>query len=382
MKALFRKELLDVLRDRRTLFSMIVVPLVAFPAIIGGASFFAKRGITKIQSETLRIFVPAQGIPEEVRQLLEEANLQLVPLNTLPDTLTASVPAALIREGNRYRILYDGASEKGQEARRRIREVLQKHKEIVVRRQLEDLGVPPEILSPFQVQEENLASKERMGGMVVGMFLGYILVIFMFTSAMYAAMDLTVGEKERRTLEVLLSAAPYRRNVVMAKISVVTLVAVVTSIILVIGWILSMLYMGAGLFGEEIPGGMTLGLSAQQGLLSFLVLLPFAVFVASVEVAIASFARSYREAQSYLSPLMILVILPAMVTLMPGGSDLGWWKSLVPVLNVSDIFRQILQDRLSMLSYGLTLGSSLLYAAVALGIAVFLFQREEILFRE
>ena len=382
MKALFRKELLDVLRDRRTLFSMIVVPLIAFPAIIGGASFFAKQGITKIQSETLRIFVPAQGIPEEVRQLLEEANLQLVPLNTLPDTLTASVPAALIREGNRYRILYDGASEKGQEARRRIREVLQKHKEIVIRRQLEDLGVPPEILSPFQVQEENLASKERMGGMVVGMFLGYILVIFMFTSAMYAAMDLTVGEKERRTLEVLLSAAPYRRNVVMAKISVVTLVAVVTSIILVIGWILSMLYMGAGLFGEEIPGGMTLGLSAQQGLLSFLVLLPFAVFVASVEVAIASFARSYREAQSYLSPLMILVILPAMVTLMPGGSDLGWWKSLVPVLNVSDIFRQILQDRLSMLSYGLTLGSSLLYAAVALGIAVFLFQREEILFRE
>ncbi len=382
MKALFRKELLDVLRDRRTLFSMIVVPLVAFPAIIGGASFFAKQGITKIQSETLRIFVPAQGIPEEVRQLLEEANLQLVPLNTLPDTLTASVPAALIREGNRYRILYDGASEKGQEARRRIREVLQKHKEIVIRRQLEDLGVPPEILSPLQVQEENLASKERMGGMVVGMFLGYILVIFMFTSAMYAAMDLTVGEKERRTLEVLLSAAPYRRNVVMAKISVVTLVAVVTSIILVIGWILSMLYMGAGLFGEEIPGGMTLGLSAQQGLLSFLVLLPFAVFVASVEVAIASFARSYREAQSYLSPLMILVILPAMVTLMPGGSDLGWWKSLVPVLNVSDIFRQILQDRLSMLSYGLTLGSSLLYAAVALGIAVFLFQREEILFRE
>ncbi len=382
MKALLRKEFLDVIRDRRTLFSMIVVPLIAIPTIVGISSFFAERGIAKIRAARITIFVPQQGIPEEVRDLLQKANFQLIPVANPVDSLTEEIPAALIREGNVYQILYDGASEKGQEALRRIREVLRQHRDVMVRRMLEDLGVPPEVLKPFDVQEVNLASRERMGGMVMGMFLGYILVIFMFTSAMYAAMDLTVGEKERRTLEVLLSAAPIRRNVVMAKITIVTLVAVLTSIILVIGWILTMVYFGGAFLTRELQGALRLGLNGIQVLLSFLLILPFAVFVASLEVAIASFARSYREAQSYLSPLMILVILPAMVTLMPGGSELGWWKALVPVLNVSDTFRQILQGHILAPQYGLTLISTLVYAGLAFWGSIFLFQREEILFRE
>src|SRR5690606_28290805 len=114
-------------------------------------------------------------------------------------------------------------------------------------------------------------------------------------------------------------------------------------------------------------------------LASSLVLAPAASF-AGLLLAISVFARSFKEAQNYLAPLQFAIILPAMASLIP-GIEINTGLSLVPLLNVSLLMREILKGDFNLLYYGLTMGSSLLLAAVCLAFCVFQFRRESVLFR-
>lgn len=381
MRYLLKKEFLEVIRDRRTLFSMVVVPFIAFPVIIGVTGYFAKRGEEKISSMKISVFIYSQTRNDSLNVYLKGQNLTLVPTTKPVDTLTEDVPAGIFVYPKKIEVLYDAASEKGREALRRIRFATNKYKDFLIKTNLSHLHIPEEIVNPFELKVTNIASSERMSGMMVGMFLGYLLVILMFSSAMYASIDLTAGEKERRTMEVLLSSAPSRKKVVFAKVAIVSLVAFITSVLLVASWILSAMYLGGSIFGEETMG-LTVFISPVIFVALLVLILPFALFVASLEVTFASFARSFREAQSYLTPLLMIAILPAIVTIIPGVSEWSTWKAFVPVLNISSAIKEIIQSSLPIKDFVLTLTLNILYAVIAIFASVYLFSREEILFRE
>lgn len=378
---LLKKELLEVIRDRRTLFSMLIVPLIAFPAIIGITGYFTKKGVEKISSMSIKIFVYSETLSDTFELYLRDQNLSLVKTTHPMDTVSKESPAAVFIYPGEIEVLYDASSEKGREALRRIQSATAEYKDYQIKESLSRLGVPHEIVEPFKLKVTNLATTQRMFGMSIGIFLGYLLVILMFSSAMYAAIDLTAGEKERRTMEVLLSSVPSRKRIVYAKVSAVSLVAFISSVLLVISWTVSLLYFGGGLFNGELAG---FSLLISPGILiSFLLLIaPFAVFVASLEVTFASFARSFREAQSYLTPLLMLAILPAIVSILPGMSEWATWKAFVPVMNITSSLKGMLQRELSTIDLLLTITINLIYTGIASVASVYLFSREEILFRE
>jgi sodium transport system permease protein len=207
---------------------------------------------------------------------------------------------------------------------------------------------------------------------------------------MYPAMDLTAGEKERGTMETLLCSPVARVDIVLGKF-----LMVLTGSLSAMGFMLLSMGTTAFVAGSFMGGGRSSALAAAQtpapggvipmidpvGLIGVVAMVvPVAVLFAAVAFTIALFAKSYKEAQSYLAPLMIVVILPAVIGMLP-GIDLNARLALVPLLNLSLVCKEMLSGVWHWNYIGIIFGSSCVYAAVALALAVRMFKREDVIFR-
>src|SRR6202035_2845835 len=193
------------------------------------------------------------------------------------------------------------------------------------------------------------------------------------------AMDLTAGAKKNAPLETSISSPLSRTHPVLGKFLLVLTASLVTAA-------LSVTSMGVSSwvfqhFQDQSSGSalhITIGIRAVLSV--FLVALPLAVMFSAALLTIALFAKSYKEAQSYISPLMIVVIVPAVAAMLP-GVELNTALALVPVLNTSLISKEIMTGTYHWKYIALIFASSCVYAAGAIAIAVKLFQREDVLFR-
>jgi sodium transport system permease protein len=219
-----------------------------------------------------------------------------------------------------------------------------------------------------------------MSGFIWGRVLGYLVLLLMFTGGMYPAIDMTAGEKERRTLEVFLSSPASRREIVMGKILAVMTATISTALLSMGSLVYSLRYGGMARSKEmkEMLGGASMDAGTFGMVL--LTLLPMAVLAASAMIAIAIFARSFKEGQSYLTPLVMLVVFPAAIGGLP-GLDLTPALALIPVFNASQLIKQILLGEFSTQLFAITLAANLTYAAIAFFVAVRIFEDESVLFR-
>ncbi len=265
----------------------------------------------------------------------------------------------------------------------RIRPGLDRLKGRQVQAALEALGVSGRILEPFSIESVNVAPPRRMGGMMLSNFLGFLLVIFLLNGGMYAAIDMTAGEKERRTIEMLLSSPASRQEIVLGKVLATVTAALAVSVLSILSFAATTWLgrfsggsgpgaMFGGLFRLTLGGPMILLLGAS--------IFPMAVMGAALVLAIAGLARSTREATSYLTPLMLFAMFFGMVNFLP-GIESAPWVALVPIANFCRLIKQILLGDWSWAGLSLTVASNLVYAALAVGVAVRNFKRESILFR-
>jgi sodium transport system permease protein len=198
---------------------------------------------------------------------------------------------------------------------------------------------------------------------------------------MYPAIDLTAGEKERGTMETILSSPISRLDLVGGKFLLVFSASLATAILSVISMGGSFAILGRTSLMNS-SGGQTLALNL--GLLSvvsvFLMALPLAFLFSAVLMTIALFAKSYKEAQSYLTPMTFLIVIPAVASVMP-GVELTPKLALIPILNTSLVCKEIITGTYHWNSIALIFVSTCVYAGVALFLAVKTFQRESVLFR-
>jgi len=235
-----------------------------------------------------------------------------------------------------------------------------------------------EEVSVFGLEKLNVASAEKVTGNIIGFILPYFIIILCLTGAMYPAMDLTAGEKERGTIETILASPVNRSDLVLGKFFLVLTFSVVTTALSVLS------FSGSVLIGAELLSRVTkefvLAVSGKSAAVVFLMVVPLAATFSALLLAISLIARNYREAQSYLGPLIFLVILPGMASMLP-GVELTTRLALVPILNVSLVSKEIFAGQYHWNHIGLIFASTCVYAALALYVAVRQFNREEVLFR-
>ncbi len=399
---IYLKELKDILRDRRTLLSMLLFPIVLMPVMsIGMAKFMVSR-MAKIHEERSIVAWLSTGESDDLQYRL--SSLEGMDIMTeLSDSAAAvellldkSIDAVVIvpagffqsldlflsgqsHDPPRNIALYsDDTREKSQFAARRISDVIKQYRTDLVTNSLTTRGLPPELMKPFDLVRKNIASPKQMGRYIAGSFLPYIVILMALTGAMYPAIDLTAGEKERGTLETLLVSGVSRLDIVLGKFLTVFTASIITAS-LAIG---SMTVTGIGLLGltPEISSELNFSIEPVSVILMVMAMIPLGALFASLLMTLSLFAKSYREAQSYISPLMIIVIIPAMASLIP-DTELSKELAFVPVLNVSMMMKDALLGSVDAGSLAVTMGVNIILAALGLLLVLRMFQRESVLFR-
>lgn len=367
---IFKKELKDTLRDRRTLMMMLVIPVLVFPIIlnvfVGISAAFTEDAITKelkvgyfgphdnyfierfdhLPAELGNKKVVYYSDSTQMFKDLRDDSLQLAFI--IPQDFDDNLKSKVLTDLSVY---YD-ATEIGMEERAEnyvdaVLNIAQQERYI-------DLQLNAEQLTPFTANYSNIASSEEMLGKLAGGFLPYIFIAFGFLGCMYPAIDLFTGEKERGTIETLLTTPVARWQILFGKMGVVVLSGLLASSAALAG-----LFLSIEVFDMiedpqilEIIHGI---LSAEFVLMLFGLLFPLTVFFAGVMIPIAVYAKSFKEAQSIITPLNIVMVLPAMIGFFP-GIELNLTTAAIPVVNIvlatKELIAGTLEPSLLFISFG------------------------------
>jgi len=391
----YRKELTEWLRDRRTLISTVLVPLLAFPILMVGITALATVMIGAAEKEVPKIMIlGGEDSPQLLDRLKRLDKLTIVPYatNWKEQISNKDIRAAVeipkgfqnaLMEGNAptVNIYYYQGELKSSFGADHVQKAIEEYREDVVKDRLAAKNVPASVLKPFDVKQENVAPPEKVGGASIGGFIGYAVILLCLTGAMYPAIDLTAGEKERGTIETVLSSPISRLDLVLGKFLLVFSASLLSAILSVTSMGTSFAILGhSHLMNSSGSQSLNLNVGWLSVVAVFFMALPLAVLFSAVLMTIALFAKTYKEAQSYLTPLTFLVVIPAVASVMP-GVEFTPKLALIPVLNTSLICKEIITGTYHWGSIGLIFVSTCVYAAVALFLAVKMFQREDVLFR-
>jgi sodium transport system permease protein len=388
----YRKEILESLRDRRTIISTIVIPLILFPLIFVAFGGFASGVMKSVQAERSKIAIlGAEHAPKLVEKVREAGGFEVVSAENFQARITEKQLRAVLEipagfeEGSGTNVpvatIHFHAGEfRSQSALRNLQRVLREYRDEVVTGTLAKHGVEKSALVPFQVKEQNEAPPKKVAANLVGGLVPYMIIFLSFVGCMAPALDLTVGEKERGTMETVLASAIGRTELVVGKFLVVVTISAVTTVMSLVSNALTLLI--PTLMVREATRGTSMPLDVSGvGVLGILILIaPLTVTFAAVQMSIATLARNYREAQTYVSPLMMVALVPAVAGLLP-GFDLNMKLAWIPILNVCLVSREVLSGTFHWGLLGIVFASSCIYAAAALAAVIRAFKSESVLFR-
>lgn len=390
---IFKKEFIDIIRDRRSLMMMVVMPIFLIYIILNLTISLSQSQTRKATEKILKVGLVTRGNAQTFRTKLLERKDMILKENIDTEKISTLIKEkeldfAVIfeeefdkkaaRQGSGEVKIYFKASRENNIAKRRIISMLKEYKQELLAARLEELNLKHSFVEPLTISETDLSTSKEKLGETVGGFLPYIFVIFCFMGAMYPAIDLAAGEKERATIETLLTSPASRIQIVTGKFLVVTSTGIISAFIAILALYLSI--KGS----KEIPSNTMETLiriiePKSVGLLVSL-LVPLCVFFAAALLSLSIFARSYKEAQSIIMPLYFLVIIPVIIGLFP-GIHLNSTTALIPVLNVSLATKEIISGTIKT---GLLLevyASLFILAALSLFFCSWWFKREEVIFR-
>jgi sodium transport system permease protein len=390
---IFLKELLDTVRDRRTLFVMVIFPLLLFPVLLTAITAVQTSQIRKAQDQTLRVGLTLNGNAADLRTLLSGREGFGVIEGIHPDSVRSllerdSLDAAITVGADFDRTVSAGGkgaltlayrlTDEYSIAERRLRETVRTFEKGLVEKRFAALGVRPDIVEAVAIEELDVTPMKERLGRTIGGLLPYLFVIFCFMGSMYPAIDLAAGEKERGTIETLLTAPVGRFQILLGKFGVVVLTGLLSAAVSMLG-----LYLAVSRnpdMPQEMMGAVASILDPWTIVLVLSLLLPLAVFFAAFLLSLSFYARSYKEAQSLISPLTIVVILPVALGMVP-GIELTPLTAMIPVLNVSLATKEIIAGTIVPGMLAIVYVSLLTLAGISLWACVRWVNREETIFR-
>ena len=391
--SIFKKELIDVLRDRRTLMFMVVIPILITPLLVIGSIKFQEYQNKKSEEKILKIAYINESEDSLTKELLSDQKgvkiIEGVPIDSIESYIKSdSLQGGLyLGKGFLKKIktnssgdvkIYYKSSDLMSKSKKRMQAALDIYKQKIIAERLKQLNVDGQILEPITITNIDMATAKETLGKAIGGFIPYVLVMFIFLGAMYPAIDLGAGEKERGSLETLLSSPATKFEITMGKLLVVSLTGIVSGLVSVLG-ISSSLF-----FIDKIPVQIQetiLELINPFMIFSIIILMiPIAIFFASMLLSISFYARSFKEAQSLMGPLNMVIIVPLFLSLGP-GMEMDHATALMPLINVGLLTKEILAGSVELIYFIETLFSLLFCAAIGIWFSVFWFKKENTIFR-
>jgi sodium transport system permease protein len=442
VRLIYFREMRDQLRDRRTLFLIAVLPLLLYPLL--GMSFFQLAQFLQKHDSTVLVLGSEQlaeidWLPQLIDgerfdgalfdDLMQQEGIKIVQPDAFPEAKltgdaadvaaaagqlldTGRVEAVLIfpkdfrerlrevreamvgrrelanAEPPQPEILYNAANEKSQLTQLRTYQVVRRWRDAVTQKNLVDSHVPMGATNPFEVKLMDMAPEQQRRAVFWSKVLPLIVFVWALTGAFYPAVDLCAGEKERGTLETLLTSPALRREIVWGKLLTIMTFSSVTALLNlsslgVTGKFVIDQLSQADVFGGQNPLSMP-SVTAIAWLA--LALIPISALFSALCLACAAFARSTKEGQYYLMPLM-MVSMPLMLLPMSPGVEFNLGNSLVPLTGMVLLLRSVIEGQFEftapyLIQVGAVMAVTLTCCLLAIRWAEEQFNRESVLFRE
>lgn len=388
----FLKEIKDVLRDRRTVTFMILMPLVLVPAILSVASYFMTQQRQEAMAQTIRVAITSEGNGERIiRRLKLRQDVELYPQQSKAryrelireDSLDMAMIFSntfdqQVAEGKsgEIEILYNSTSDSIIYAS--VMRTVNGYEKQLLNMRLDSLGATRELVNPIQTTWQDVYTARESVSKMVGGFLPYFFVMFCFFGAMYPAIDLFTGEKERGTLETLLTTPVKRIELLLGKLLVVSSSGIISGLLTITG-----LYVALH-FSPNIPsflGGMVNQiLQPQVVALIILMLIPLTVSFAGLLIPASIFAKSFKEAMAIIQPLSFVVVIPLVIGMIP-SVKLDMVTAFIPVLNIGLACREIVAQSISWPLLSIVFIYNVLLAGIGIWVSSYFFGREENILR-
>ncbi len=392
VRLLFGKEIIGAVRDRRTLVLTVFFPLVFYPLILAVMGHFTATEQTRIETITPTVIIVDHAHDETFRAHLQETtgfypffDSDLIQAKAdLKDDL-GQVLMMVDKEsggpgvGLEVTLYYDQTNQVAVMAAGRVRTFLEVYLKEVMRSKLDALGLDYDDLSPpLRVSIEDVASSDSVGRMILSRLLPYFMILAILTGAMGLGAEITAGEKERGTIATLLVSQLSRIEIVLGKFFTILMVSLVSSLLSAVGLLIGVRFFGGGLTPAGSEATFSLSLPSFGWML--VVLVPLAVILSALVIIVGSFARSQKEASTYLMPIYMVIVLVGLVS-MTGGVSFEGARFLIPIANALYALQEIIVGDLHFMHLIYTLVANVFCGGLLIAASIQVFKREAVLFR-
>lgn len=390
IKNLYKKEMLDVLRDKKTVLMMLVVPLVLYPLMfIFGLQLMA-RVSTDMATHTYNVAL--DGMDEQLFAELSQAaqdegdffaliEVEDYDMALASEQIDAYVVAEELDGQMTYQIHYLSSVTNSSYARDLLVDLFKRYSAMLTVERIEEAGLDTAyILQPIDIASIDRATKEASAGSLLGMVLPFMLVVSLLLGTMYPAIDTTAGERERGTLETVLTLPVSNHELIISKFLTVATIGVVSAFLN----ILAMCGVGVYMYSmvDKVNGNSSkihLEKFVPAIIVGMLCVFAFAVFISAISMCFSAFAKSYKEANNYMTPLMLIVMFASFVSFLP-NVKLTNNMALMPVANICLLIRDLLAFKIDMGMIAIVLASNVIYGIMTIMLLGKIYSSEAILF--
>lgn len=393
MRIVAKKEIVEFVRDWRTIVALILVPLMLFPLLFIAFPLVMQNEAQELQELDVEILVQSDYIDDGFLLGLNQSNISITieslpigleslsePLNDSSLLRTFEYDAILRLEQRNdtwfYSVLFLSTSEQSTEARNRVLDVLNTWETNETIERIEAGGLDADsTLNPLRwdgvISDADVATKGEQAGMLLSLFIPFVLALWTASAAVQPAIDMTVGERERGTLESLLSLPLSRSELLMGKwLAVVTITGVGVAL-QVAGLLFGIAFLAEDLVNvPSISIGSVLLLTLAVGL--------YGTMIVALYLALAMRSKSVKEAGTVLTPITLAMIVPILLTQFINLDDVESFWFAIPFVNVLLALRELLLDRVILEHVIIWIGVSILVSFLTIRYAAKQFSREDI----
>jgi sodium transport system permease protein len=386
----FKKELMDMFRDKKTIISSVLIPIILFPIMYGFMGFSQRKMATDVEKNGIKIAIISEEKDASIVKFLEGVDkLKKVDVENADEAVKKGTVSAVIivdkgfdqaiSEGTPapVTIQYDDTNQTSLMSAEMIKGIISQYTSSVVSQRLQAKGIDPQIINPVAIKDKTTTPEEEgsgIGMLIFSMLLPMFLSIYAATSVLPAATDNGAGEKERGTLEPLLTTQANRMSLLAGKYFAITIAGIVGTAASMVGLFI------AQSFNPELLGKGK-ALPPSSILIVALAAVCLTLIFAALELAISVYARSFKEAQTYLSPLTIVAMLPAFAVYMMDPKNISMVYFNIPIVNIICIIKEMIVGVYNPVHIALAFGWGLVYIIAAALFARHMFRKESVVFR-
>ena len=397
-QTLLVKEIVHLFRDTKTIVQTVVVPTFITPLLIGAVIWYISSIAVDEGKKTYDVAVYDQNNTELTINLQESERLNVLLMDSIDqviDDVTNDNSEIGISLGSDFTsqlknnlsgeiTIYSKNLDNFSQAQGIVSDIIDDYDDQIRNERLNNLNVDENFINPITVLDEDLTSNEEFAGSIIGGILAFLFIVYIMSGSMYPAIDLGAGEKERGTMETLISTNISSVDIIIGKMFSVTSSAVLTAIFSLLGFAVPLIVIFL-FYGDSIPENAFEIISAIVNPVAivamFGLLIPLSIFMGAFMLAISIYSKNPKEASLLLGNAVIIFFIPAYVPLINPGIELDLVGSLIPCYSFALHTNALIAGNTDWFLYGATLISNILYCSIAIYVTYIMFDDEKIIFR-